>query len=59
MPTQHDTNALVQAPESKQQQVYKLIRDAILRDEFPARSRSRRSRRCWETRRGRPSNPAS
>lgn len=36
MPTQHDTNALVQAPESKQQQVYKLIRDAILRDEFPA-----------------------
>ena len=36
MPTQHDTNALVQAPESKQQQVYKPIRDAILRDEFPA-----------------------
>ena len=36
MPTQHDTNALVQAPESKQQQVYKLIRDAILRGEFPS-----------------------
>ena len=30
-----DTGVLSQTPDSKQQQVYKLIRDAIVKNEFP------------------------
>ena len=35
MTEERNTSMLSQAPDSKQQQVYKLIRDAIVKNEFP------------------------